>query len=354
MPQITKLRNNIPLPRSAAATTGRAGISRPAVPALQLKASSVENQYGKFTATSYSPHPTDIRRDMVGAEFRLQWQPDTSVIQDGTFGLVQKVNRTQLGIRKIKDGGPIEHSKPDGIHDFFKRITTDGAEQQHIDSLAEDYGNGKFKTDHPVYGSLGKHTGLEIEPTTMERPSNEISVVNNSTVKSNAKLDDKPAVFRYLTGDKEAFIGGFAADKPAVYEVFNRDEFEVRVLGLSGPLKGKYLGGIKWGWVKDGEGHREDPEEISLFEDDLPTDEFVAAALKWNQAKINAPEKDKKKAGAGITLGGLALGVLAGGGLLTGAAAFGLLAGGALGYLYGKNMKVAPVKLPIPEKDKDV
>ncbi len=337
--------------------------------AVQLKSSKAVVGPGEFDAILYYPNPTDKDRDEIGASFNLKWRPDPTQVPDGTYGFVQKVKRQRLGVRPIKqpglgpeslgadEGQILRDSKPKSqAHDFFKKISIKDGEQEHIDSLAEDYNKNEFRTNHPVYGSLGKQKSLSIDNSRMEAPANTVAIVEKGKLKTPASLDDKPFVYRYLTKDMESFRHVEAAKNPKAYEVFSRDDFEVHILGLSGSLQGKYLGGINWGWVKDDGGHREDPESITALpgSSPQPTPAFNKAAEKWNAGQANVTTKEKLGVAATTTLGGVALGGLAMVGASVGWPA--LVVGGGLGLLAGAyrayDRKTDLIQLPV-EKEKE-
>lgn len=308
-----------------------------------IQREKVENEYGFFESKYYLPYPINKNSTAIGASFMLEWTPREEKIKNGKFGLVQTVDRKSLGIKKIDGQGNSEEHKRD-VHDFFKRISIEGKEQHHIDSLAEDYGTGKFRTNHPVYGSMNEQRDLDIKPTDMETPSNTISEVSEKDA-TKARLMDEPRVMRYLTSKKEPWTENSSEDK--MYEVFNRDRFEVRIVGLSGPYKNQYLGGIKWGWVNDEYGHKTEPTNIEALGDNHDNTDFIKASERWNAAKVNAPLKSKYlgtlRWAAPLFLAGLYRGGITLGGLTTGIA-LGVISG-IIGYYRNKTVSTVPIPL---------
>ncbi|UTW61768.1 hypothetical protein KFE98_17415 [bacterium SCSIO 12741] len=350
---------------------------------IQLQASKVKNRFGEFDATTYKIWPGDENRNKVGAEIQLNWNPNRNHVAEGTYGFIQKVNRQSLGLSrvhfnevektrknsdvKIKEyhkrghGKKVEAFEKGNVSDFFKRISIENSEQHHIDSLGESYSNkAEFRTDHPMYGAEGKKEHLELDPV----PDSDRNALGRypahvtPTEVGKAQLYDLPAVSRYYNAEKQPLVHNVEEGNVPTYEFFGKDHFEVRVVGLSGDMKGKYLGGIQWGWINDKSGHRLLPPSIVLQNRDLPSKSFIEASKKWNEAEVAKPEDEQKKQSQWFMGGGSLIG--AGAGLFTAGVAWpvipfiaaGAYAGKKIGDYKGSKDKINTVPIPIPEPKK--
>jgi len=231
----------------------------------------VPTHYGTFKTTKFSKFGT------TGVDCVLEFHPDADTIDAKKIGLSQSYIKTN----------------PDGSHTGIDP-TTEGRRVKG--GAGADYALDRLSArNNPIYGSddLGAGDGLD------------------KTKKDNNTSGDPTKVATPEDSGNATYQLGYAyveagAKKTKEAALFDRPQgsaktFETTALGLEGRDQNKYFGSVKWGFdIKVGGGDV-DIKDIELASIGVPTQNYLAAAQLWNEAKargtlevIADPAKAKK------------------------------------------------------------
>lgn len=154
--------------------------------------------------------------------------------------------------RKSDDGHAIDRLSDNNNPIYGAPKLNDG---EGLDATAQDNNNSKGKKETELNSTKGKNATFQL--------GHRIKQGNDWDVKD-AGLHDGPTI-----------VGGPDSSK----------EFETVALVLEGPQKDTYLGSVRWGWKKDGEGKLSKvPFDIASM--GVPTKEFLGAAAMWNEGTV--------------------------------------------------------------------
>jgi len=168
--------------------------------------------------------------------------------------------------------------------------TVKGGTTASIDpaSRERETGNGKkidrlSDADTPIYGSpsLGDNKGLKDTPESNNTSGNPTELNPDNGLNATFELGHRTKV-----GDDWDVKNAGLYDAPVVVGGNNSSrEFETTAVALDGPQKDTYYGSVKWGWKKDGSGTLT-KVDFDVAAMGVPSKDFLAAAGKWNAAKV--------------------------------------------------------------------
>ncbi len=242
----------------------------------------VKTYGGTFNTNSYKAYYQENvgekQETGVGADIKLTFSPNEAVSKRAKLiGLAQTVKA--LKYSKEYEGQVPFTPEDSPIKKAFKLTKEEGDLGRGID-VKDRFDEDSETNTNPLYGVFNdQDVSTKLSDT---KPQRGFGVQWKSDLKdAPAELYDNPRA---------------ALDYP---DQAMSMSFEVTALVLEGLLKGSYLGSIEWGWEKPGGKGKETklkPTEITKLTDGVPTDQFLAAAYKWNtynQGKRPSKSKDR-------------------------------------------------------------
>jgi len=220
-----------------------------------IQKKDVSTSFGTFKSTKFSKFGT------TGVDCVLEFHPDADKIDATKIGLSQSYIKTN----------------PDGSHTGIDP-TTEGRRAKG--GAGADYALDRLSArNNPIYGAadLGAGDGID------------------KTQKDNNTSGDPTKVATPEGGGNATYQLGYAytdggAKKTKEAALFDRPQgsgktFETTALGLEGTDHNKYFGSVKWGFDVKAGGGDVDIKDIELAAMGVPTQNYLAPAKLWNEAK---------------------------------------------------------------------
>lgn len=228
-------------------------------PCLHIQRTPVDTAFGKFKDHLYQDKTISTLK--VGVKMHLKFDPG-KFVDAKKIGLVQSVRSYAKGKDIIRDP-----------HQQRQRLVKKGPGKGYqIDR--DPYRN------NPVYGSRDLPSGQGLEKTPMSSAPSGQKATAGVGGNSGYQLG-----YRYR-GGKGAFIKqeAWLYDEPKIPGVLDSGQiFETTAVAIDGTQKGMYYGSVKWGWKVDNRGNFT-RIPLTLASRGVPTQNFLAAAEKWNKA----------------------------------------------------------------------
>lgn len=235
--------------------------------ARETKKKSIATSCGTFEAQVYEPIQ---KSSQVGAQINLTFTPNTSVA-DQPIGLIQtiKIERSEATLKEQYDDEPLK----------LKRMTKTGAhidQSTYVDPKGSVVPEGEKKATsiaqtNPVYNATNRKD-LIAKKLTQGTETNTFGSTHSPDGTDPARLVDAPS--RFILHDETI-----------------RHSFETTALTLTAPFR--YLGSVTWGYTAVAtDGLKNVKVELHPFaksSDDLPSEEFLAAAQLWNEQTVPDP-----------------------------------------------------------------
>lgn len=249
--------------------------------------SFIANQYVKSETTDpASGH------DLVGADFILKFTP-SSLLTPTTAGVTENkvaMVQTVKTLQNTSAGGAVNTP---GYTSANNKGTNNAKLSGETGTVGVDP-NTRTYTGNPIANNeTVKDRGNAIDKLDYVNgipQTNPLYLANGSDVVS-ASLGDIPAnnygTYGSVTasGTITAALMGDAPRReiqPAFPNVKYAQSFEVAAIVVEGDKKNTYLGSINWGWKSTGKTVTLDPADIKLASAGAPTENFMAAAGRWN------------------------------------------------------------------------
>ena len=235
----------------------------------------VATDFGDFNDTTYNTLTTPAGKK-VGVEIVLEFVPNAKVDAD-LFGLTQALKPTNKG-------------KPNPVDiTAKKRMVKEGVGAGWYIDQAKYNRNPLYPVEKAKSTAAELWEGPTPSPVAALTPKQIKQFAAASGVKGQTHKGWGGHGWRHKVGGVWDVKNAELHDTPMRP---NRGKnagqvFETTALAIKGAQKGTYYGSVEWGWKTDNAGVFE-KLPLRLVSSGVPSEEFMAAAGKWNTAKTSA------------------------------------------------------------------